>query len=123
MLAEQGLRRGANGQALGQTVLSAKGDPRTLGRKALHVILLLGQKALGNKHRHIYVLMTQRLKASVQILLNVFPNRIAVGAKDHTTLNAGVVHQLCFFHHVGIPLCKIGIHGRDLFNHFLIVCH
>ena len=124
MLAEERLGGGTDGKSLGELVLAAKGYPRALGRKSLYVILFLLEKALGDKHGHVNILVTERLEARVKILLNVLPDRIAVGTDDHASLDAGVVDQLCFFYNVGEPLREVHVHGRDLLHHFCIVlCH
>ena len=85
------------------------------------MILLLLQQAFGNEHRHIDILMPQCLEARVKVVLNVLPDRVAVGSDDHTSAHAGVVHKLRLFHHVGIPLRKVHVHRRDLLHHFLVV--
>ena len=124
VLAEERFGGGADGKTLGELVLAAKCYPRALGRKSLNVILFLLEKAFGDKHGHVNILVTERLEARVKILLNVFPNCIAVGTDDHASLDAGVVNQLCFFYNVGEPLCEVYVHGRDLLHHFCIVlCH
>ena len=123
VLAEEGLGGGADDETLGQIGLAADGDDGALGCKTLDVILFLFQQALGDEHGHVDVLVTKLLEAGVEILLDVFPDGIAVGTDDHAALNAGIVHQLSLFDHVGIPLAEILLHRGDLFNKFLIVCH
>ena len=97
--------------------------PCNLRCKAFYMILLFLQKTLRNEHRHIYILYTCLLKFCIQLSLNLLPDRIACRLDDHTALNAGVITQLCFLYHIGIPLCEIHIHGCDRFYKFLVVCH
>ena len=124
MLAEECFGCGANDQSLGELILTANGNDSTFGSEALNVILFLLQKRFGNEHGHINVLVTECLEARVEILLNVLPNSVAVGAEDHAALNAGVVSQLGFFYYVCVPLTEIHVHRCDLVNHFFIIlCH
>ena len=118
VLAEQRLGGGADGQALGQLVLTADRDPSTLGSKALYVILLLLQKGFGDQHGHIYIFVARGLESCIQILLDIFPDRIAVGTDNHAAVHAGIVNQLGLLDNVGVPLTEINVHGRDLFNLF-----
>ena len=123
VLAEQRLRGRTDAETLGKRILSADGHPCALGSKALHMVLFPLKQALGNKHRHIDVFMSEPLEAGIHVLLHILPDRIAVGANDHTSLYPGIVGKLCLFHHVGIPLSKIHVHGGDLLYHFFIVRH
>lgn len=58
----------------------------------------------------------------IQLLLDQFPDCIACGLDHHTSLDTGVITQLCLLHYIGIPLGEIFFHGSDRFYHFL-VCH
>ena len=122
VIAEQSLRGRTDDKTLAELIVTADGNDSALGSKALNVILLLLKQALGNKHRHIYVLVTKLLEAAVKLSLYILPDSVAVGADDHASLNARIIDQLCFFYNVGIPLSKIHVHARDLFNHFFL-CH
>ena len=88
------------------------------------MILFLFQQALRNEHGHVDIHVTSRLEHAVQNPLYILPDRIAVGTNDHTALYAGIRYEFCLFADVGVPLCKIHVHCRDLFHHFLILfCH
>ena len=122
VVAEKGLGGRTDAQALGQLLAAAYSDPGTLGGEALHMILLLLKQALGDEHGHGDVLVSVTLEHSVQLMLNVFPNRVTVGAHDKAALDAGVVNQLSLGTHIGEPLGKVYLHIGYLFN-FLVFCH
>ena len=56
-------------------------------------------------------------------MLYIFPDSIPIGLDDHAALYCGVINQLCFLYDVGIPLCKIFLHGSNGFNKFLLFRH
>ena len=85
MLAKQRFRGRAYTQALRQLLLSAVRHPGHLRRKALDMVLFLLEQALGDKHRHLHVLMPQLFKARVKDMLNIFPDRAAVRAYNHAS--------------------------------------
>ena len=55
-IAEQCLRSRSDAQTLRQLIESAVSHPCDFRCKSFHMILLFFQKALRNKHRHIYIL-------------------------------------------------------------------
>ena len=110
VLAEKSLGGRTDDKSFGELVLSADGYDRALGSKARNVIGFLLQKRLGDEHRHIYVLVTELLELGVKDALDILPDRVSVGADDHTSLNARIVNQLRFLYNVGIPLGKICFH-------------
>ena len=116
MLAEQGLGGGADAVALLQLLAAAGGDPGALGSKALHMILLLLQQALGDQHGHVDVLHAALLELRIQNVLHILPDRIAVGTVNKQTLDGGVVNELRLFAHIGEPLGKVDLHIRDLLD-------
>ena len=122
VVAEEGLGGGPDAQALGQLLAAAYSDPGALGGKALHMVLLLLEQALGDEHGHGDVLVSVTLEHSVQLMLNVFPDGVAVRAHNEAALDTGVVHQLSLGAHIGEPLGEIYLHVGDLFN-FLVFCH
>ncbi|EJX02538.1 hypothetical protein EVA_09354 [gut metagenome] len=87
------------------------------------MILFLLKQAFGDEDGHCHVLMAGLFKAGVQNVLDVFPNGIAIGAKNHAAFNGGVVHQLCFQAHVSVPLGKVFIDGGNGFHKFLFIAH
>ena len=121
VVAEQRLAGGAHAQALFQLVQAAVGDPGHLGGKALHVVLLLLEQALGDEDGHGHVLMAGGLEHAVQDVGDVLPDGVAVGAQDHAALHAGIVHQLRLEAHVGVPLGKILVDGGDGLHQFLLL--
>ena len=113
VLAEQGLAGGPDAQPLLQLLAAAGGHPGALGGKALHVVLLLLEEALGDQHGHVHVLVAGLLELVVQHPLDVLPDGVAVGAVDEDALDAGVVDELRLGAHVGEPLGKIHVPGGD----------
>ena len=120
VLAEQRLAGGADAQPLGQLLAAADGDPRALGREALNVVFFLLKQALGDEQRHGDVLVSRGLELPVQLGLDVFPNRIAVGAQDEKALYPGVVDQLGLEAHVGEPLGKVLLHIGYALDFFVL---
>ena len=110
VLTEKSLRRGSDAKSFLELFIAAVGYPRNLGSEALNVILFLFKQALGNEHRHTYILVTGCLEHTVHNVLNVFPYCIAVGSDDHTALNACILTKLSLFYNVGIPFCEILVH-------------
>ena len=86
------------------------------------MILFLLQQALRDQHGHGHVLMSVPFEHSVQNLLDILPDGVAIGAHDEAALDAGVIHQLCLGANIGEPLGKVHFHIGDLF-HFLFFCH
>ena len=122
-IAEQSFRGRTYTHPLLQRIQTAMSYPGYLRGKAFHMILFLLKQAFRDKQRHIYVLHTCLLKTAIQLLLNIFPNCIASWLNYHTALYTCIVTQLCFLHHIGIPLGKIYVHRCDGFYQFLFLCH
>ena len=72
---------------------AAHGDDGNFGRKAFHVFRFARHEAVRNEEREIGVLMPCRLKAFVQLLLNIFPDGIPVRADDHGSLDGAVIDE------------------------------
>ena len=123
VLAEQRLTGGPDAVALLQLLAAAAGDPGALGSEALHVVLLLLQQALGNQHGHRHVFMAGGLKLTVQLLLHVFPDGIAVRAVDEHALDAGIINELRLFANIGEPLGEVHVPGGDGVHLSLILSH
>ena len=124
MVAEHRLAGGAHRKALLQRVAAAGRDPGNLGGKAVDQLALLLEQALGDQHGHGHILMAGRLEAGVQILLDILPDGVAIGAQHHKALDAGILYQLSLGADVGIPLGKVDLLCGDRLNHlFLIVRH
>ena len=70
VLAEERFGGGTNRKTLGELFLTADRYPRAFGCKALYVVFFSLKKALGNEHRHIHVLVTGFLEASVHVSLH-----------------------------------------------------
>ena len=98
------------------------GYPCHLRGKAFHMILFLLKKAFRYEHGKIHILHAGCLESLVQLLLDKLPDRIARRFDHHTALNAGIVNQLRFLYHIGVPLCEILVHGGYCLHQFL-VCH
>ena len=121
MLAEENFTRRAYAQALTQLLAAAFRYPGHFRRKALYVVFFLLQEGFRDEQRHVNVLVTRRLKAIVQFMLNVFPDRVAVRLDDHAAFYAGVIHQLGFFNNIGVPFGKVNVHGSDVVDHLLLI--
>ena len=91
MLTEQGFGGRTHTQTLGKLFTAAHRNPCTFRGKTFYMILFLLEQTFGNKHRHIDIFMAGTLKTSVHILLDIFPDSIAVGTNDHTALHAGII--------------------------------
>ena len=86
------------------------------------MILLLLQKTFGDQDGHGDVLVTVSLEHRVKLLLDIFPDRVAIGAQNEKALYAGIVHQLRLRADIGEPLGKVNLHIGDLL-YFLLFCH
>ena len=122
MIAEQRLRRRADAQTLRKLLAAADRNPCALRGETLNMILFFLKKAFGDKHRHGDVLMPVALEHTVKNLLNVFPNRVTVGAQNEAALNSGIIDELSLGAHVGEPLRKVDLHIGYLFYSF-VLCH
>ena len=122
-ITEKGLRGRTYAHPLLQLACTAMGHPCNLRRKALHMILLLLQKALRDHQRKIYIFNSRLLEPCIQLALDQFPDRIAGRLQNHESLNTGVARKVCLQHHIRVPLREIILHGGDRFYHFLVVRH
>ena len=104
--------------SLEQLFRSALRDPCHLGREAIDELAFLFQKALRDQNGHRHVLVAGLFELAVHDLLDVLPDRVAVGTQDGEALYRGILHQLGLAADVGVPLSKIGLHVGDLLDHF-----
>ena len=123
MVAEHGLRGGAEGQTLLQLLAAAHGDPGHLRGEALYQLALLFQQALGDQNGHGHVDMAGLFEHAVHNALDILPDGVAIGAQDHEALDGRIVHQLRLQADVGIPLGEVHLHGGDGFHISLVFCH
>ena len=107
VVAEHGLAGGTHSQTFFQLVRAAHRDPRHLRREAIDQLAFLLQQAFRDQHGHGHVLMAGGLEAGIHVLLDQFPDGLAIGAQDDETLHAGVLHQLCLDADVGVPLGEV----------------
>ena len=63
------------------------------------------------------------LKAAVQLMLDIFPDGVAIRAVDKHTLDRSIINQLRLGAHVGVPLRKVLVHIRDGLHLSLIFRH
>ena len=91
VIAEKGLGGRAHAEPFLKLLFAAVGHPCNLGGKALNMILLLLQQAFGYKHRHINIFMPGLLEHTVNYMLNIFPDCVAVWTDYHAALNGGIV--------------------------------
>ena len=118
VVAEHRFARGAECERLLQLLAAALCDPCHLGGKAVDELAFLPEKALGDQNGHRHILMAGLFEFAVHDLLDVFPDRIAVGTQNGEALYRSVLHQLGLAADVGVPLSKIGLHIGDLLNQF-----
>ena len=59
--------------------------------------------------------------ASVQHVLDVLPQGVAVGPVDEHALDGGVVNEFGLSAHIGVPLGEVHLHVGDLFDFLLVV--
>ena len=95
--------RRPHNQRLFQLLPAGVRHDRHFGSEAFDVLGFLLQKALGNEHREIGVLMSGFLEHAVERLLHLFPDGIAVGTNDHAALDGRVVGQFSGGNNVGVP--------------------
>ena len=110
VLTEEGLGSGADTEPFGQLLSASIGNPGHLRGEALHMVLLLLQQAFRDKQRHHYIFMSRLFKPGIQQFLDIFPHRAAIGTYNHTAPHRGVIYQLGFFYHIGVPFGKIHLH-------------
>ena len=123
--AENGFTGGTHGQAFLELFGAALGDPGHFGGEAFHVVGFLQQQGFGNQHGHGHVFVARILEHLVQLLMDQFPDAVAVGLERHAAAHGGVVHQVGLGDHVGIPLGEILVPGGDVLHEFLFLflCH
>ena len=106
-VADDGFRSGPDHQRLFQLFAAADGDHGQFGRKAGDVRLLFFDEALRNQQRKRGVHVAGGLEAVVERLLNVFPQRPAVGPHDHAAAHGRVVGQLGLQDELVIPFGEV----------------
>ncbi len=106
-VADDGFRCGTKDERLGEFFAAADGDDGEFGREAFDVMLFFFDEAFGNQQGERDVLVAGGLEASIQGLLNVFPERPAVGTHDHAAAHRSVVGELRLQHQLVVPLRKI----------------
>ncbi len=122
--AEDGFRGRAHSQALLQLFGTALGHPGHFRRKPFHMLGFLEQKAFGDQHREIHILMPGFLKALVHLFADALPDGIAVGAENHAATDRCVVAKTGLGDHVGVPLREVFVSRCDVCDKFLfLVCH
>ena len=99
-----------------QTVVRNHG---ALFRKALHMLRLTAQERLRDEQGEIGVLHAFRLETLVEVRLNGFPYRIAVGLDNHATAHRGLLCKVCFYYQFVVPL-RVVFATR---GQFLKICH
>ena len=112
--AEDRLGGGPDDQLFLELLGAAPGDPGDLRRKALDVLRLAHQQALGNEEREVRVHVARGLEPIVQLALDVFPDGVAVRPDHHAALDRRVVGQFRLADDVQIPAGEIGGLGSDL---------
>ena len=106
-MSDDGFRGRPHDEGLGQLFTAADGYHGQLRGKTLDVMLFLLDKVLGNEERKRDILMTRRLEAAVERLLDVLPERPTVGAHDHAAAHRRVIGELGAQYELVVPLRKI----------------
>jgi hypothetical protein len=106
-LGDERLRRGADGQPLGELLAAGMSDPCDLWVEALDVLGFLLEQRLGHEEREIDVLVAGALDVPVQLVPHRFPDRVAVGADDHAAAHRRVVSELGLSDHVVVPAREV----------------
>src|SRR5258708_6523910 len=75
-----------------------------------------------DQQRKRHVLMAGGLKPAIEGLLNVLPQRPAIGPHDHAAANRRVIGKLRLQHQLVVPLRKILCAGRKLLFGHAAVC-
>ena len=109
-VAEQRLRCRPDRQPLHQFFTASVCHPCRLGREPLYMILFLLQQALRNEQRQVDILHAALLESRVQKPLDILPDRVSAGLKDHAALDRGIIHQFRLFDHIRVPLREILFH-------------
>ena len=109
---------GPDHQRLFELFAAADGDHGELGREARDVRLLLLDEAARNQQRKSRVDVAGGLEAAIERLLDVFPERPAVGPHDHAAAHRSVVSQLGAQNELVVPLGEVfGARRQLLIGH------
>src|ERR1700686_433965 len=90
-VADDGFGGWAYDEWFGELFTAADGNYGELRRETLNVMFFFVDEAARDQERKGYVLVTGGLEATVQGLLDVFPERPAVGTHDHAAAHGRVV--------------------------------
>ena len=74
-----------------------------LRREPLNVFGFLLEKAFGNQHWEIGILMPRLLEHPIESLLHLFPNGVAVWPDDHAALDRRIIRQFGRSNHIRVP--------------------
>ena len=122
-IGKQCFRSRPHTHALLQLLRAAMRHPGNLRRKSLDMILFLLQQALRNQARQVYILNTGLLEPSVQLLLDILPDRVTGRLDHHESLELRISRQLCLFDNVRVPLGEVLLHRSDLLDKLFFLCH
>ncbi len=111
--ADDGLRRGPDGEALFQLPGAAHRHPCDLGREPLDVLRLLGEHRLGDEQGKVGILDARLLETVVQLALHVLPQAVAVGLEDAAPRDGRVVHHPRAFDDIHEPLIELVVIDID----------
>lgn len=107
-----GLASGANGDGFLHFALARSRHPSDFRSKVFDVLLLGGQSLLGHQEREVRVLHSELLDASVEVLLNLFPNGISVGSQDVASRDVVVVEHFGLQDGLSVPVGEVFELGR-----------
>ena len=76
----------------------------TLLGKALDMLCLAAEVALRDKEWKVSVAVSRLLKSTIEVLLHLLPDAVAVGLDDHTAAHGGVLSQSGLYDDILVPL-------------------
>ena len=112
--ADQDFRRRPDCQRLGQLFGAAARYPRNLRGETFDVLGFLSEQTLGNEERKVGVFVSGRLKARVEIFLQIFPQTESVRAQHDAAAHRRVRDELRAQTDGGVPCGEVGRFRRDL---------
>lgn len=95
------------------------GDNGALLGKSVNVLGFFAEEGFGDEEWEIGVDVSGGFEHSVEGLLHVFPNSVAVGFDNHASAHDAVVSEVGFFDDIVVPLGVVFPSARDS----KILCH
>ena len=120
-VADDGFRGGPDDVGLFQLFAARNGHHGQLRREAFDVFRLALQEALRDQQREVDVLVAAGLEPGIELALEHFPDRVAVGLDDHAALDdLGGLRHVALQDHVLVPRREIvASESNRRFSHVL----